>query len=53
MTTMGGMLGVGTRIGIARLLTAFRFSLVIELFFGLYPANTASKLNPIEALHDE
>lgn len=69
MTAIGGVLGVGAGIGIARLLTtmigwptiinteavvaAFLFSIVIGLFFGLYPANKASKLNPIEALHYE
>ena len=69
MTAIGGALGVGAGIGIARLLTAmigwptiinteavvaaFLFSLVVGLFFGLYPANKASKLNPIEALHYE
>jgi putative ABC transport system permease protein len=69
MTAIGGLLGVGAGIGIARLLTkmigwptiintdaaiaAFLFSLVVGLFFGLYPANKASKLNPIEALHYE
>ncbi|TKS59525.1 MAG: multidrug ABC transporter substrate-binding protein [Nitrospira sp.] len=69
MTAIGGALGIGAGIGIARLLTtmigwptiinteavvaAFLFSLVVGLFFGLYPANKASKLNPIEALHYE
>ncbi|MDP3090940.1 MAG: ABC transporter permease [Nitrospira sp.] len=69
MTTIGGILGVGTGIGISLLLTnligwptiismpavaaAFFFSLVVGIFFGLYPANKASKLNPIEALHYE
>lgn len=69
MTAIGGALGVAAGIGIARLLTtmvgwptiintqavaaAFVFSLIVGLFFGLYPANKASKLNPIEALHYE
>ncbi len=69
MTAIGGLLGVAAGIGIARLLTvmigwptiinmqavtaAFVFSLVVGVFFGLYPANKASKLNPIEALHYE
>jgi len=69
MTTIGGIIGVGAGIGISLLLTkligwptiismpavaaAFFFSLVVGIFFGLYPANKASKLNPIEALHYE
>jgi putative ABC transport system permease protein len=69
MTAIGGVLGVGAGIGIARLLTtmigwptiinaeavvaSFLFSVVVGLFFGLYPANKASKLNPIEALRYE
>ncbi len=69
MTAIGGLLGVASGIGLARLLTrligwptiinvqavvaAFVFSLIVGIFFGLYPANKASKLNPIEALHYE
>ncbi|MEY4528245.1 MAG: hypothetical protein RL768_1964 [Nitrospirota bacterium] len=69
MTIIGGILGVGAGIGISLLLTkligwptiismpavaaAFFFSLIVGIFFGLYPANKASKLNPIEALHYE
>ena len=66
LTGVGGLLGIGVGIVMARLISsfmgtptaisipatiiAFIFSTVIGVAFGLLPAIKASKLNPIEAL---
>ena len=69
ISATGGTIGILFGLGIARIVTAATsmpssvepvsiviavfMSTSIGLFFGIYPANKASKLNPIEALRSE
>lgn len=45
--------GWPTVISAETVMAAFVFSIAVGLFFGLYPANKASRLNPIDALRYE
>ena len=69
LTTCGGIIGMGLGVGgamvVSKLMSwptlisseaivvAFLFSAGVGVFFGFYPAQKASKLNPIEALRYE